>query len=249
MKTFLTVLFLFFSFVPFTSAQIGGPVHVIDSSNLAKNTIQVTKAIEQIHNQIEQLRTMELNLRQIVDPSWREIDLFMLELNELVRAGEALGYSQDEIFSTFRFVTPGFLPIERGEFEEHYSGWTEIALDTLAATLQSARHQSLTYFSTQEQLGELQALSDSAEGNLEALQTGHMLQAHTAQEVAKLNQLLAANLNAHNVLTGVRLSIEAAEEASLRQAVDAAREPFIFYGNGGLSPVPGGWPFPCPACG
>ena len=231
-------------------------VPVIDVANLQQAILKVSKAVTQINNQLRQIQlmraqldSMELNLRQLPDPNWRDLGIYMLELNEWVRQGDSLGYSRTDVFEVFREATPGFVPIVDGEYEHHYEDWNQTALDTFAATLESAKHQSRTYFSTQEQLGQLQDLADGAVGNLEALNAANMLQGHTAQEVAKLNQLLAANLNAQNVYFGVQMSMEAGHEATLRDALRKARRPFVNYtGDTGLTAIPDGWPYPCYGC-
>jgi hypothetical protein len=67
--------------------------------------------------------------------------------------------------------------------------------------------------------------------------------------VAKLNQLLAASLNAQNVYFGMRLNIEAGREATLRQLLEDAQAPFYTYpGTGGLTPIPADWPYSCFGC-
>ncbi len=229
---------------------------VIDVANLQQAIVRVAKAVAQINNQIRQiqlmrsqLRSMEANLESYSDPNWRDLGLYVLELNELVNQGNSLGYSNEGVFEVFRQVHPGCVPMIPGEYDRYFGEWTVIARDTLAATLDSARHQGSEYSSTQEQLNEIRALADGAQGNLEALSANNMLQGHTAQEVAKLNQLLAASLNAQNVYFGMRLNIEASHEATLRQIVEEAREPFFSYpGNGGLHPIPANWPYGCFGC-
>lgn len=230
---------------------------VIDVANLKQNLIRVAKAVTQINNQLEQIQlmksqldSMEANLQRYLDPNWRDLGIYVLELNELVNRGDSLGYSTDDVFHVFRQVNPGFVPMAPGEYGRFFGEWTTIARDTLGATLDSARHQSREYFRTQEQLGEIRALADAAEGNLEALNANNMLQGHTAQEVAKLNQLLAASLNAQNVYFGMRLNLDASHEATLRQILVDALEPFADYtGTRGLFPIPVNWPFDCVACG
>src|SRR5207244_11281313 len=45
----------------------------------------------------------------------------------------------------------------------------------------------------------LQALSDSAEGRMQALQLGNMMAAEQLQQLVKLRQLMMAQINAQNV--------------------------------------------------
>ncbi|MCP3963594.1 MAG: hypothetical protein GY719_37640 [bacterium] len=224
-------------------------VPVIDVSNLIQNILQVVHAVTQISHLIDQLETMQRNLERIEDPNWRELGEHFLYLDELAAQGEALTYADEEVFDRYRALLEGFRAMEPGHFEDTYGHWTTVALDTFAATLSSASAQALEYETTQEQLDELREIADSAEGNLEALNASNMLQGHIAQETAKLNQMLAAQMSAQNVYYGVRLNTEANREATARSLVDEAREEFHPYtGVGGFTGIPADWPYPCYGC-
>lgn len=226
-----------------------GSVPVIDVSNLAQNILQVQRAIQQLSALYSQLDTMRRNLERIVDPNWRELAEDFLYYNELALQGASLSYAQEGVFAAYRNTLPGFAAMAPGDFNEAYGGWTEVALDTFAATLDSASAQAGDYVATQEQLGELRAIADSAGGNLAALNASNMLQGHIAQETAKLNQLLAAQMSAQNVYFGVRLNTEANQEATARALVEDAAEEFHLYtGSGGFTGIPADWPYPCYGC-
>ncbi len=222
---------------------------VIDVANLSENILQAARALEQIQHQIEQLETMYRNLERIADPSWRDLRDWLAYIDDLIRQGEALAYSLEELFSVYREVFAGAVPMEEPIYEEVFGEWTATTLDTLAATLDAVSAQAADYLSTQEQLAELQALADGAEGNLEALNVSNMLQAHVGQEVAKLNQVLAASVNAQNVYWGYRLNLDANREATQRWVLENGDQPFPPYtGENGSTGVPADWPFPCFGC-
>ncbi len=221
-----------------------------DAANLAQNLLQVLKEIETIRQLVAQLRAMVVNLQRIGDPSWRDLRSYVLRLNQLAQQGKALAYSLEGVFGRYRETLPGFVPMEPEEFEAAYEEWTEITLDTLAATLDTAREQAEGYVSTQEQIRDLQILADGAEGNLEALNVSNMLQGHMAQEIAKLNQVLAAHMNAQNIYYGHRVNLEANHEATTRWLIEESQRPFHAYtGEEGFTGLPTDWPFPCLGCG
>ena len=223
---------------------------VYDAANHTENILQTARALEQIRQQIEQLETMYTNLERISNPSWRDLRAYMLYLNEVAAQGEALAYSAEGVFERFRETMVGFVPMEPGlDYGEVYSAWMATALDTLAATLDSVSAQSQDYLSTQDQIAELQALANGSRGNLEALNVSNMLQSHVGQEIAKLNQLLSASINAQNVYWGLTLTLEANHEATERWLIEESLEDFHVYdGQGGFTGVPGGWPYACGGC-
>jgi len=232
------------------SPERGLTITVYDAANHRQNIVQAARALEQIRKQIAQLETMKRNLERIANPSWRDYRDYMAYLNELAAQGEALAYSTEGVFGRFRELMVGFVPMEpEGDYGDIYSLWMRTALDTLAATLDSVSAQSHDYLATQDQLAELQALANGSHGNLEALNVSNMLQSHVGQEIAKLNQLLAASVNAQNVYWGLTLTLQANHEATERMLIEESIGDFHVYdGEGGLTGVPGGWPYACGGC-
>ena len=232
------------------ASRVTSQMAVIDPANLAENILQATRALEQIQNQIDQVETMYRNLERIGDPSWRDLRAWLVYLNELSQQGEALAYSLEGLYEAYRDLFGGVVPTEEPVYPEAFGEWTTTTLDTLAATLDAVSAQARSYFSSQEQLAELQALADGAEGNLEALNVANMIGAHSGQELAKLNQLLAANINAQNVYWGYLIQLDANREATQRWVLDNGEQPFPDYGGeGGSNGIPSGWPYPCFGCG
>ena len=233
--------------LPAPAAEASVPV--IDIANLVENILQVLRAYQQIRKQSEQLDTMERNLQPIAETNWRDLEPLFDELNGRAQQGEALAYSRDGVFGAFRTELPGYVVMEPGQFADVYKKWTGVTVDTLAATLDSASLQAQEYDATQTQLGELQHLADGVAGNLQAQSAAHMIQGHMAQEVARLNQLLAASMNAQNVYFGTRLTLEGTAEATLRWMLDESREPFhVYTGQTGLPVIPDNWPYACWGC-
>ncbi len=222
---------------------------VIDISNLIQNILQTLRQLREIQHMIEQLQTMRQNLESFDVLSFRDIQGWLLYLNGLARQGQALSYSLQNVFSQFQELFPGYAPVTSPTFDVLFQNWTRRTLDTLAATLDSASAQSSDYATTQSQLASIRGFATLAEGNLEALQASNMFQAHIAQEVAKLNQLLAADLNAQNVYFGHRLNLEANQDATHRWVLANTVRPFPAYGSGhGSNGIPARWPYPCPTC-
>lgn len=230
---------------------------VFDAANFAQNVLQAIRALVQIANQItqiqhqvSQLETMYRNLERFEDPSWRDLNQQLIYLNELTLQGEALSYAIEGLFDEFRILYPGLVPTHPADFRRSYDEWTTIALDTLAATLDSAAGQAGDYEATQEQLAELMALANASDGHLEALNASNMFSGHIAQEIAKLNQLSVASLNAQNVYYGTQLNLEANREATARWLFEESREDFhVYTGHGGFTGLPPEWPYSCVGCG
>lgn len=217
---------------------------VIDISNLIENIRQALNTATQIYNQVEQIQTMYQNLERVADPNWRDLSGLFEELNARAQQGESLAYSLPGVFGTYKTRLPGYVVMEPDQFENVYKAWTDLALDTFAATLDTASTQAQEYEETQAQLAELAAIANGVGGNVQAQQVSAMIEGHMAQEVARLNQLLAALLNAQTVHYGHETTLRANAEATLQWMIDESKRPWVPYdGTKGLKPVPDGWPW------
>src|SRR5207245_10711588 len=92
--------------------------------------------------------------------------------------------------------------------------WTRTALDTLRATLTSVRLHAGDFASDQGRIQALQAMSDSSEGRMQALQLGNMMAGEQLQQLVKLRQLVMAQINAQNVYMATQTNREAQRAAT-----------------------------------
>jgi len=97
----------------------------------------------------------------------------------------------------FRERYPGYWPVT--DWATAYDQWTRTTLDTLRGTLAAVRLHADDFADEQRRIQTLTALSDSAEGRMQAIQAGNMLAAEQIQQLAKLRQLMMAQINAQNV--------------------------------------------------
>ena len=87
-------------------------------------------------------------------------------------------------------------------------------LDTLRGTLNSVRLHAKDFATQQGRIQTLQAMSDSAEGRMQALQLGNMMAGEQLQQLVKLRQLIMAQTNAQNVYMANQINREAQRAAT-----------------------------------
>src|SRR5262249_26570257 len=92
--------------------------------------------------------------------------------------------------------------------------WTRTTLDTLRGILNVVRLHGEDFASEQARIAALTALSDSAVGRMQAVQTGNMIAAEQVQQLVKLRQLVMAQINAQNVYMASRANREAQRAAT-----------------------------------
>src|SRR5438094_1832733 len=186
------------------SSAWGYAAIVLDPTNLIQNTISALKAIESvinevqmIANQVKQIENLVQNTRAYSGVWDREAFPSLVRLGQIIEQEEAIAYAMAGMDRVFRDKYPGYRPIT--DWAAAYDQWTRTTLDTLRGTLGAVRFHADDFADEQRRVQTLTALSDSAEGRMQAIQAGNMLAAEQIQQLAKLRQLMMAQINAQNV--------------------------------------------------
>jgi len=155
-------------------------------------------------------------------------------LGQIIEQEQAIAYSMAGMERVFRERYPGYRPVT--DWATAYDQWTRTTLDTLRGTLSAARLHADDFADEQRRIQTLTALSDSAEGRMQALQAGNMLAAEQIQQLAKLRQLMMAQINAQNVYMANVTNRDAQRTATQQEWVkNGNREAPVLPTN---SPVP-----------
>lgn len=193
---------------------------VIDPTNLVQNTISALKMIESvineatmIANQLEQIRVLIQNTTNYPEGVWdREALPRLLRLGRIIEQEQALAYTLSNVDGLFRERFPGYRPVT--DWAREYDSWTRTTLDTLRGTLDAVRLHGEGFAAEQARIESLTALSDSAVGRMQAVQTGNMIAAEQVQQLVKLRQLVMAQVNAQNVYMAGQTNREAQRAAT-----------------------------------
>ena len=186
------------------SSAWGYAAIVLDPTNLIQNTISALKAIESvinevqmIANQVKQIENLVQNTRSYAGVWDREALPNLVRLGQIIEQEQAIAYAMAGMDRVFRDKYPGYRPIT--DWATAYDQWTRTTLDTLRGTLAAVRLHADDFADEQRRVQTLTALSDSAEGRMQAIQAGNMLAAEQIQQLSKLRQLMMAQINAQNV--------------------------------------------------
>jgi P-type conjugative transfer protein TrbJ len=177
---------------------------VLDLTNLIQNTISALKAIESVINEVQMIANQIKQIENMVQNTstysgvWDQEALPRLNrLGQIIEQEQAIAYSMAGMERVFRERYPGYRPVT--DWASAYDQWTRTTLDTLRGTLAAVRLHADDFGDEQRRIQTLTALSDSAEGRMQAIQAGNMLAAEQIQQLAKLRQLMMAQINAQNV--------------------------------------------------
>jgi type IV secretion system protein TrbJ len=203
-----------------TPLDTQGQLPVIDAANLVQNTLTALKTIESvinevqmIANQVRQLETMVQNTKGLGRGLWdTDAQPRLLRLGAVIDQEQAIAYTMANVDSLFRQRYPGYRPLT--DWSSEYELWTRTTLDTLRGTLNSVRLHGEDFATEESRIQALQALSESAEGRMQALQVGNMMAAEELQQLVQLRQLVMAQINAQNVYMAAQTNREAQRAAT-----------------------------------
>ena len=197
-----------------------GQLPVIDAANLIQTTMTALKMlesvineVEMIANQVRQIENMVQNTRNYGRGVWDTEALpRLVRLGQVIDQEQAIAYSMANVDALFRQRYPGYRPVT--DWSREYDTWTRTTLDTLRGTLSSVRLHAGDFATEQVRIQALQAMSDSAEGRMQALQLGNMMAGEQLQQLVKLRQLLMSQINAQNVYMATQTNREAQRAAT-----------------------------------
>ena len=204
------------------SSAWGYAAIVLDPTNLVQNTVSALKAIESvinevqmIANQIQQIENMIQNTRSYGGVWDREALPRLIRLGQVIDQEQAIAYAMAGMDRVFRERYPGYRPVT--DWATAYDQWTRTTLDTLRGSLAAVRLHADDFADDQRRIQTLTALSDSAEGRMQAIQAGNMLAAEQVQQLAKLRQLMMAQINAQNVYMANQTNRDAQRAATQQE--------------------------------
>ncbi len=217
---------------------------VLDPTNLVQNTISALKAIESvtnevqmIANQIRQIENMVQNTRTYGGVWDQEALPRLIRLGQILDEEQAITYAMAGMDRIFRERYPGYRPVT--DWATAYDQWTRTTLDTLRGALAAVRLHADDFADEQRRIQTLTALSDSAEGRMQAVQAGNMLAAEQIQQLVKLRQLMMAQINAQNVYMANVTNRDAQRTATQQEWVrNGNREAPILPTTSATSSVP-----------
>jgi P-type conjugative transfer protein TrbJ len=198
-----------------TAPEANAQWTVVDPAHIAKTVWNGRRIVEQVRNQAEQIRNEVEMLRRLPQPPWREIRARVDELEEVMRAGEALAFSMDGLLDEFGVTFPGF---------RNYADWSaerraqfDRSLQTLANSLMGLQQQGRQIALSQAELDRIKAMR--ASGQTSATELGNTIDAFAAEELVLLRQLVAVQANAQAVAAAQRINDEAQRAAAQEERV------------------------------
>jgi len=157
---------------------------------------QIAQLAEQIQNQIRMYENMLQNTAQLPFHVWSQVENDLNRLRSLVAQGEGIAFSMsnadDVLKQRFQSYADFRTGLAEGQtFASSYETWSTTNRDTIAGTLKAAGLTAEQFSSEESTMSSLRSMSESADGQMKALQVGHQIAAEQVGQFQKLRGLVA----------------------------------------------------------
>nr|CAD6437080.1 conjugal transfer protein TrbJ [Rhizobium sp. Q54] len=184
---------------------------------------QISQLAQQIETQLNIYQNMLQNTATLPRHMWGQVERDLDHLRGIVQHGQSIAFSlgnADDVLQQ-RFASYSKLKADRGEesFSSAYQLWSDTNRDTIAAALKAAGLTSRQFDSEEATLSSLRSMSETADGQMKALQVGHQIAAQQVAQMQKLRGLFSQQMT----MMGTWLQSEQTE----KDLAQARRERFF----------------------
>jgi P-type conjugative transfer protein TrbJ len=208
-------------------------VDLLKSSGLQVDNqlAQINQLAEQIQNQLKIYENMLQNTARLPDHIWGSIEGDLGKLRAIVNQGQSIAFSMgnaDDIlkqrFKSFADLKTN-LPNQES-FSSTYQTWSDTNRDTIGSAVRAAGLTAEQFDSEESAMSSLRSMSETADGQMKALQVGHEIAAQQVAQMQKLRGLVAQQMT----MVGTWLQSEQTD----KDLAQARREKFFAPANRGI---------------
>ncbi|MBY3003586.1 P-type conjugative transfer protein TrbJ [Rhizobium leguminosarum] len=195
---------------------------------------QISQLAEQIQNQLKIYENMLQNTAQLPDHIWGQVESDLNQLRSIVDQGQGIAFSMgnaDDVLQQ-RFQSYADLKTNlpsNATFSSTYQSWSDTNRDTITSSLKAASLTADQFDSEEDTMSSLRSTSETADGQMKALQVGHEIAAQQVAQMQKLRGLVSQQMT----MMGTWLQTEQTD----KDLAQARREKFF---NAEVKSVPEG---------
>lgn len=167
----------------------------------------------QLENELAMFANMLRNTKHLSPQTFGQIQTDMSALAQIVQGGQALAYSLGNLDQVFRQTYPGY-GTNPTVYYRNYQRWSQTTLDTTLGALRAAGLQSQQMQSEQGVINSLERMSQTADGQMEALNVLGQISDQQVQQLMKLRELMMADMSSKQAYQAAVIQQQAANEAA-----------------------------------
>ncbi|APO70535.1 conjugal transfer protein TrbJ-2 (plasmid) [Rhizobium gallicum] len=195
---------------------------------------QISQLAEQIQNQLKIYENMLQNTAQLPNHIWGQVESDLNQLRNIAEQGQSISFSMGNSDDVLQQRFKSYADIKtnlpsNATFSSTYQSWSDTNRDTIAGTLKAASLTSDQFDSEEDTMSSLRSMSETADGQMKALQVGHQIAAQQVAQMQKLRGLVSQQMT----MMGTWLQTEQTD----KDLAQARREKFF---NAGAKSIPEG---------
>ena len=194
------------------------------AQQIVNQVSQITNQVTQIQNQLRQYENMLQNTMQLPNHIWGQVAKDIQSLQSAVQKGQAIAYSMGNLDNALKQRFASYTDFQANlpnatNYSETYKTWTTTNRDTISGTLAAAGLTSSQFSTEESTMSQLRSQSQSADGQMKALQVGHQIAAQQVEQMQKLRGMVSQQA----VMMGTWYQSEQAK----KDATQVAKEDFF----------------------
>lgn len=160
---------------------------------------QITQLAEQIQNQLNIYKNLLQNTAQLPNHIWGQVQNDLNKLQSIVSQGQGVAFSMGSIDDVLKQRFQSFADMKSNlpdgqSFSSTYQNWSDTNRDTIGGTLKAANLTAQQFSSEESTMASLRSLSESADGQMKALQVGHQIATQQVAQMQKLRGLVSQQM-------------------------------------------------------
>ncbi|MUO80779.1 P-type conjugative transfer protein TrbJ [Agrobacterium vitis] len=160
---------------------------------------QISQLAEQIQNQINIYKNMLQNTAQLPNHVWGQVENDLKNLQNVVAQGQGVAFSMGNIDDVLKQRFQSFSEMKSNlpdgaSFSSTYQSWSDTNRDTIGGTLKAANLTADQFSSEESTMSSLRSMSETADGQMKALQVGHQIAAQQVAQMQKLRGLVSQQM-------------------------------------------------------
>ncbi|WP_075359009.1 hypothetical protein [Caballeronia sordidicola] len=174
-----------------TVAGTGGSTEV---TQLMNNT-------ELVQNTYQQAQQLQLQIQSaLTDPNtpWSQTMQALTQLRDVVNTGEALGYDATHLEQKFQSLYPQYSAQSGTSMLNNLVNWTSATKSSVQSALMAGGMTVDQIKSEGSMIDTLRLKGQTALGQMQATQVGNAIAVEQVQQMRRLEQLTASQMQAHN---------------------------------------------------
>ncbi|AVA24440.1 MULTISPECIES: P-type conjugative transfer protein TrbJ [unclassified Rhizobium] len=160
---------------------------------------QISQLAQQIETQLNIYQNLLQNTATLPSHMWGQVESDLNQLRSIVDGGQSISFSMgnaDDVLQQ-RFQSYSSLKTnlpDNASFSTAYQSWSDTNRDTIASTLKAASLTAEQFDNEEGTMASLRSMSETADGQMKALQVGHEIAAQQIAQMQKLRALVSQQM-------------------------------------------------------